>query len=560
MARGDCSAARSCTPDLAHGAGRATRGSRVEAAIRWLLPEMMNRHGVGLMRMRPRHFLIGIAALSANAASAGNQGVPPSRWVLDNVTIVDTRTGRLAPRMSILIDGARIAAIGTTGRQSAWPTARRVDGRGAYVVPGFNDMHAHPLNPGSPPGALQLMLANGITGFRQMSGSPEMLAARRAGTLLAPDSPTLLALPGTILTPPLVAPTPDEVVAEIRLQKEQGADFVKVVNLPPPAFFAGLAEARRLKLPFLGHLPPAVDVRQASDAGMAAVEHLGPSDAILLGCSTDETAIRDELKASPPRPTTARPASADPNGIPERALANPVVANGPNVLTRIAHVLDTFSADRCRDLARRFAANLTWQEPTLIRLRTMEYGDQSRYIHDPNLRYLPASQIALWNSVAREFTERTTPDRRRTLDRLFTAQLRLVRLFDDVGVPMLAGSDYGGGWLVAGFSLHQEFDLLAEAGLPPLRILQMTTLNAARFLNREATMGTVEAGRDADLVLLAANPIASVKNLHRVSAVVHAGRYFPQKALAGLRDRVRREAATAESNSTKPETMTEPSH
>ena len=63
-------------------------------------------------------------------------------------------------------------------------------------------MHAHPLNDKHPAGALELMLANGITGFRQMAGSPQLLSERQAGTLPLPaDSPAVLALPGALLTP-----------------------------------------------------------------------------------------------------------------------------------------------------------------------------------------------------------------------------------------------------------------------------------------------------------------------------------------------------------------------
>jgi imidazolonepropionase-like amidohydrolase len=101
---------------------------------------------------------------------------------------------------------------------------------------------------------------------------------------------------------------------------------------------------------------------------------------------------------------------------------------------------------------------------------------------------------------------------------------------------MMAGSDFGGGFVVAGFGLHHEFDLLAQAGLSPLDVLQMTTLNGAKFLGREATMGSVAEGKNADLVLLDANPIASVANLHRISAVVRAGTYYPAGALAAMKE------------------------
>ena len=104
---------------------------------------------------------------------------------------------------------------------------------------------------------------------------------------------------------------------------------------------------------------------------------------------------------------------------------------------------------------------------------------------------------------------------------------------------MLTGTDFGGQWIVSGFSLHHEFDLLARAGVSPLRILRMTTLDPAIFLHREATMGTVEPGKNADLVLLEADPTKAVANLHRVWAVVRAGRYLTRADLDGIESRAR---------------------
>ena len=86
-----------------------------------------------------------------------------------------------------------------------------------------------------------------------------------------------------------------------------------------------------------------------------------------------------------------------------------------------------------------------------------------------------------------------------------------------------AGSDSGGAaWEVPGLALHQEFDELARAGLSPLRVLQLTTSNAAEFLDAAAVMGSVDAGKHADLVLLEANPLESVDHLHRISGEVLA--------------------------------------
>ncbi len=97
---------------------------------------------------------------------------------------------------------------------------------------------------------------------------------------------------------------------------------------------------------------------------------------------------------------------------------------------------------------------------------------------------------------------------------------------------------FGGQWVEPN-ALHHEFDLLARAGVAPLRILQMATLDPARFLKREATMGSVESGRNADLVLLSADPTKSVAALHTVVGVIRAGRYLDRAALDAIEARVR---------------------
>jgi imidazolonepropionase-like amidohydrolase len=174
----------------------------------------------------------------------------------------------------------------------------------------------------------------------------------------------------------------------------------------------------------------------------------------------------------------------------------------------------------------------------------MQFGDEPRFTESPDLRYVPTAVRQLWSEVARQYAEKLTPAAKDTMKRLMDLSFRLLKMFDDHGVEMLAGSDYGGGWVIPGVSLHQEFDLLALAGLSPLKVLQMTTINGARFLKREAAMGTVAVGKDANLVLLDANPIDSVQNLHRIHAVIRDGRFYSADALAQLKERVAERVAT----------------
>src|ERR1041384_6420437 len=96
----------------------------------------------------------------------------PTVYRLADVTVVDPRDGSAIAHQDVRIAGGRVAGIGATAGLDRDPVT--VDGRDRFVVPGFTDMHAHPLNLDDPSHELGLMLAFGITGYRQMSGTPEL--------------------------------------------------------------------------------------------------------------------------------------------------------------------------------------------------------------------------------------------------------------------------------------------------------------------------------------------------------------------------------------------------
>ncbi len=480
-------------------------------------------------------FSLGLAGMAPAQRTTVSSGL-----LLTNVTIVDTHTGKLSAGMSIAMDGGKITRIGRTGRLVAKGAVRSIDARGKFVVPGYWEMHAHPIDSPDRADNLALMLANGITGVRQMSGSDALLQQRKEGTLMpATDAPELLAMPGSILLRGNAGTIP-MAIAEVDKQKAEGADFIKTIDVTPPVFFAALDEATKQGLLYDGHLSPGVDPVKASEAGMRVMEHLGPMETILISCSTDETAIRQAMAA---RAAAAAQAPAPPPAatLSKAATSNPVLMRSladPSALSRTQHIIDTYSEDKCRKVAQVFALHQTWQVPTLIRLRASEFGDDPLYRSNPNLKYVGPATRQLWESIALQFAKRMGPADRDTLKQMFALQLKVAKLLDDSGVPMLAGSDFGGIWLVAGFSLHQEFDLLAQAGFTPLQVLQMTTLDGAKLLGKDAHAGSVEEGKDANLVMLDANPMESVQNLHGIYAVIRGGNFYSKQALEGLKDKV----------------------
>lgn len=471
------------------------------------------------------------ALLTFAAASAGQEAAKP--LVIDNVTVVDVRNGSLIPDQAIVVTDGRITSIVAAGSVVDDGKAQRVDGAKAFVVPGFNDMHVHNLNTFSPETSLPLMIANGITGVRQMAPKAEsmMPATAEGKAAMAANTPDILAQSGTIMAGPAVA-TPETAKAEVARQKQEGVDFIKETDLPNDAFLAATAEAEALGLQITGHIPGSVDPRQAVAAGFDSIEHMGNSIGLLLSCSTQEEQLRNAIRAIPP--SGEHVDFGQDMAALMRLLANPTLLNPPQALLMMQKVTATYSEDKCKKLAADFAASPVWVSPTLTRLEAMNLGNSSDLRNNPDLRFVPKSSRELWFSIGDEFQNKFSPEQQQILAGVYAKELAMVKLFDEAGVKMIAGTDFGGQWMAPGFSLHREFDLLAGAGVPPLHILQMTTINAAKYLGREADMGTVEAGKRANLVLLSANPLESVANLHGVSAVVKDGRYLPRTEIDAI--------------------------
>ncbi|QLY26767.1 amidohydrolase family protein [Bdellovibrio sp. KM01] len=464
--------------------------------------------------------------------------------VLKGVTIVNTQNGQLLPNMAVMIDSGKISKIISVEAVGEQGSKRIIDATGKYLVPGYLDMHAHILDDSSSAEMGAIMLAHGITGYRQMSGTDEMLLQRKDGKLkFSEDSPELLGMPGPVLLRSN-ASSPDTAVELVRKQRSEGADFIKVVDVAPNVFFAALAEAKKEGEYFAGHIPAGVDAVQASKAGMLSIEHLGPVDSVLISCSTNEASVRKAIGSEATVNMSAE--------VGKLTVANPLLVRlmaNQNAFLKTRTIIDTYSDSKCKKVAETFANFKTWHVPTLIRNVTMQQADKAEYTNSANLQYVSRGMREYWDGVSKQFTKTVKPVARETLRQLGAMDMKLVKLFDQQGVKMMTGTDVGGMWVVPGVSLHQEFDLLAKAGLSPLKVLQMTTLNGAEFLGKRSTMGTVEVGKDANLVLLDANPIVSVTNLHKINAVIRDGKYYSEAMLNSLKQEAAKKLSTAEKSS-----------
>ncbi len=472
-----------------------------------------------------------VATLAACALGGGDAIEVTQGLVIRDAIIVNTRDGSLQPGRTLIIDAGKIQRIvANSTRVHTHGSAQVVQAQGQYVVPGYLDMHTHALTmPSQGPGPWPLFLANGVTGIREMGGNPALIARARqmnadsaAGKI---DAPEILQVPGDIFFG--AVNTPALARERVQQQKAQGASFIKITNANRDTALAMLAEAKAQGLGVAGHLVIALTAQESAQAGWRTVEHLGAGMGILLDCAAEAGAIRQAIAggqgARPPFPPTF--------------ILSPMLYRAADA-PLYQRVLGSYDETKCLGAAQAFASAGTWQVPTLLRLRTMLVSDDMRYRGDPNLAYVDKTSRALWEQLAQQYSTQVPAAAAHTFRQFFAAEQRLLMLLKAQGNKLLAGSDLGGIWIIPGFSLHQEFAELAAAGLSPLEVLQATTLNGAEFLGQTASMGTVDEGKHADLVLLEANPLSDVSHLARINGVVLKGRYFAKPALEQMKGRV----------------------
>ncbi len=449
--------------------------------------------------------------------------------VIQNVTVVNTRDGSLFHDRAVVINAGKIQNI-TAATVFVSGTAQEIDASGKYLVPGFLDMHVHAMeNADAPLTPWPLMISNGVTAIREMSGSEAMILRARqlnadsaAGLI---DAPEVLMVHGGWL--PNIIPTadglrvmpysPEQGAQWVRDQKAMGTDFVKLLAGSPESILAVLEEAKIQGLTVAGHLDSSLGALESSNAGWHAMEHLGAAWGVLLSCSTDEANIRSYALDNAYIYKPFLPYDYVPRRILYSAFTDVPIYQ---------RVIDTFSEAKCQALAQAFVTNDTWQVLTLTTQRSHMLG-RDPFLADPNIKYFDPAIRAYQELLSQEF-EATIPDAiAETFEQFYRLEQSVTGLLQQNGVKMLTGTDS----VFYGFSLHQEFRELAESGLTPLEILQMTTLNGAEFLGRKAIMGTVDVEKNADLVLLDANPLEDVANLGKIAAVFLKGKYFSRTAL-----------------------------
>lgn len=482
-----------------------------------------------------RTFIAGFAAAIAVATTGSAMAQSRADTVIRNVTVIDPAEGTTRKAADVFIADGRIVEVTDAGL-STRTTASEVPGEGRFVIPGLMDMHAHSSFRPVHTSTLLLMLANGVTGIREMGSDcidPQGIAMcidemREVQVAIATGEtrgPRILALS----TAKIDSNRPDranEVVAAYRPVNADDAkatiafmiarepDILKIGDQFMPAPFAALAEAaHEAGMRFGGHIPPYLSVANAARLGMTSIEHARD---LPLDCSTYGASFRAAVRAA---------MIGESEEWPDR-LAMPALAH------------DTFDEATCDGQIDAMLENGTFYVPTHL-TREMDYraGDAA-YRDDPRLVYIIGFQQQGWF----EDMDRTV-DRmghiHEDLARFFQLGLRTTAMAHAAGVPVMAGTDANDTMVFPGFSLHDELRHLVTAGLSPMDALRAATSVPARYLGRSDELGGVGTGMLADLVILDANPLEDIGNTARIAGVFLGGTFHDRAELDGMLAEVR---------------------
>src|SRR6201986_2008131 len=224
--------------------------------------------------------------ISIGVASAQNDAASSGPIAISHVTLINPATATVEHDPTVIVEGDHIGTV-LIGAMVKMPgNTILIDGHGKFLIPGLWDMHIHSAFgdwfPGGRDIILPLFIANGVTGVRDMGGDlPVLLDWRKqiaAGKIPGPrmivSGPMLDAvLPsGKLRFPSSIAvTTPDSARAAVDQLQSQGSDFIKVQSvISHDAYLAVAAEAHKQNLPFVGHVPDKVRIREVVQAGQTS--------------------------------------------------------------------------------------------------------------------------------------------------------------------------------------------------------------------------------------------------------------------------------------------------
>jgi len=439
------------------------------------------------------------ALLAQQPGSAVSQFVTVSDSVvaLTNVRVIDGTGAPARDGQTIVLKGGTIQSVGDAASAKIPPGARTMDLAGRTVMPGYVMLHEHLFYP-SGGGAIyneqgysfpRLYLAGGVTTMRtagNMAGYADLNIRKAidAGTMLGPAiDVTAPYLEGPGLPIPQVKALRDAADARkmVNYWADEGAtSFKTYMHITRAELGAVTQEAHKRGLKVTGHLC-SVTFREAASLGIDDLEHgfVVASD-FVPDKKPDECPAGNAVQRSI--------ATLDVNGAGARDLIAELVRRRVAITSTLT-IFETFVASQPSAPAKALDALLP----------------EARRQYEQTRAALAKATDTTWAVLLRK-------------------EMQLEKMFADAGGLLVVGTDptgYGG--VVAGYSNQRALELLVQGGFTPLDAVKIATLNGAKYLGRDAKIGTIAAGKQADLIVVRGDPSQRIEDVENVEIVFKRG-------------------------------------
>jgi imidazolonepropionase-like amidohydrolase len=417
---------------------------------------------------------------------------PKHAVAIQHVRVFDSKQATVREDQTVVIEGDHIAAAGPSASVTPPKDAEIIAGSGKTLVPGLSDMHAH-----AQPGDGILNIASGVTTVRDMGNDMDELkhlqeqwdTAKTIGPHVWKSG--FIDGHGPFQAPTgLYADTLEEAVSAVNRYADLGYVQIKLYSSLKPEFVPGIVKAAHARgLRVSGHIPNGITARQFVEDGADEIQHI---NFIFLNFLADK--IKDTRT-------------------PERFTA----------VGDYAAKLDLQSKE-VNDFIDLLVQHHTTVDVTVATFEGMFRGRPGKVSPDyaPVLDRLPAQvQRGAYSGGLP-----VTAENDQLYKDSYGAMLRMTKRMYDAGIPILAGTDS-----IAGIMLHRELELEVEAGIPPAKALQIATYNAAKLLKQDKDLGSITAGKRADLVLVEGNPAEKISDIRRCRLVMKNGVLFKSAEL-----------------------------
>ncbi|HRI58904.1 MAG TPA: amidohydrolase family protein [Saprospiraceae bacterium] len=436
-------------------------------------------------------------------------------YTIQNVTVIPMNREVALPNQTVLVENGIISKMGDASAMKIPKNVARIDGTGKYLMPGLFDMHAHFFyeqgdNKNTCREELKMMLANGLTTVRIECGDSVYLDARKkvkdgewVGPQLYVASPQFVGAwpwPGKVFAS--ICTTPQEAETAVRKHKAEGYDEIKITFMVKrDVYDAIIKTAKEEGIKVTGHVGPLVKL-PAALAARQQIEHMDEFIDMLLpdtsynhGQSVSDMNIwRKKAWATVPY--------LDESKIP--ALVKMVKDAGIYVTTTNFFFFSSFG----------------------------EGMSDEEYKQRPDYQYIPSNiKQDRWN-IKERYWNNAPPEESRK--KYVWLRKKMTYELWKAGVPLMAGSDSPEWFLTQGFSIHDELETFVKAGLTPFAALQTATVNTAAYLGVSQNKGTIEVGKQADLILLDQNPLEDIRHTRSIHAVFQGKKRYDAKAVKQL--------------------------